>query len=716
MTVTYTYEVASCKGFGCFWKLLFRWRGSIYKLVWPDLFLYTTLYYIIRLVYQFGLNPSQRKIFEKVSEHCEKFTDLIPVSFVLGFYVSIVVQRWWAQYEYLPWPDSLALFVSTSIHGQDERSRLMRRTVMRYANLSIVLTLCMISPRVKKRFPTLEHLVETGFMTSSEKKIFDDLNSKTSHPMYWMPLVWAGAIVARARKEGRIRDDFAVKTIIDAINTFRGMCGGLLSYDWISIPLVYTQVVTLAVYSFFVGTLIGRQFVGVEDEKIDLFVPWFTLLQFFFYMGWLKVAESLVNPFGEDDDDFEVNWLVDRNLQISYLIVDEMHSEHPELIQDIYWEEVVPQELPYTIASEQFKREPPQGSTVNLEVPEMEQEFLPMLEEIEEERNSKHEDALGKGATHAINIKDMGDTRSASSSVSALGSYRSGGFSRKPSAISMLLSRVFSSNMERERRERRYKTSGLPLGSKNSLTCKRPRKSHCPQRSTSRLSSISRFSPGSMPRNQTNTSVQDCEVFRMSGESLEEDPKSPCIPPLLRKMYSDDDDPIIIKIKNRDQDGNVINTSVTEEPESFSSSSRACLIRKSRRSSRRTKSSIKEDSPGSSDKDVESEFSDGGSDHKPEAPLQEEKEKHFITSEEKSLSDNGARKRKSILSSSMSQSSFSNLKVNFRDDNERAGSHSPSTRAKTESIPSTAKSTLSPSHHTQDLLNIGDVAEEGSEK
>ncbi|KAB7504533.1 Bestrophin-1, partial [Armadillidium nasatum] len=340
-------------------QALIRWKGSIYKLVWPDLFLYTTLYYLLRLIYQFGLNPSQRKIFEKVSEHCEKFTDLIPVSFVLGFYVSIVVQRWWAQYEYLPWPDSLALFVSTSIHGQDERSRLMRRTVMRYANLSVVLTLCMISPRVKKRFPTLEHLVETG-------------------------------------------DDFAVKTIIDAINTFRGMCGGLLSYDWISIPLVYTQVVTLAVYSFFVGTLIGRQFVGVEDEKIDLFVPWFTLLQFFFYMGWLKVAESLVNPFGEDDDDFEVNWLVDRNLQISYLIVDEMHSEHPELIQDIYWEEVVPQELPYTIASEQFKREPPQGSTVNLEVPEMEQEFLPMLEEIEEEQNSKHEDTLGKVFKYGI--------------------------------------------------------------------------------------------------------------------------------------------------------------------------------------------------------------------------------------------------------------------------------------------------------------------------
>jgi hypothetical protein len=34
-------------------------------------------------------------------------------------------------------------------------------------------------------------------------------------------------------------------------------------------------------------------------------------------MGWLKVAESLINRFGEDDDHLEVNWLVDRNLQVS---------------------------------------------------------------------------------------------------------------------------------------------------------------------------------------------------------------------------------------------------------------------------------------------------------------------------------------------------------------------------------------------------------------
>ena len=108
-----------------------------------------------------------------------------------------------------------------------------------------------------------------------------------------MSLVWAGAVVTRAKKEGRIKDDFAFRTIIKEINKFRSGCGGLLDYDWISIPLVYTQVVTLAVYTFFLSSLMGRQFLditkGYEGHEVDLYVPVFTFLQFFFYMGWYVI-------------------------------------------------------------------------------------------------------------------------------------------------------------------------------------------------------------------------------------------------------------------------------------------------------------------------------------------------------------------------------------------------------------------------------------------
>lgn len=47
------------------------------------------------------------------------------------------------------------------------------------------------------------------------------------------------------------------------------------------------------------------------------------------------------------------------------MIVDEMHEEHPELLKDQYWNEVVPIELPYTVASEHYRRSEPKGSAEN---------------------------------------------------------------------------------------------------------------------------------------------------------------------------------------------------------------------------------------------------------------------------------------------------------------------------------------------------------------
>lgn len=38
----------------------------------------------------------------------------------------------------------------------------MRRTMLRYINLCLILTFTMISPQARSRFPTMEHLVEGG--------------------------------------------------------------------------------------------------------------------------------------------------------------------------------------------------------------------------------------------------------------------------------------------------------------------------------------------------------------------------------------------------------------------------------------------------------------------------------------------------------------------------------------------------------------------------
>ncbi|XP_076847939.1 bestrophin-2a [Brachyhypopomus gauderio] len=384
MTVTYTASVSDARFCG-FSKLLLAWKGSIYKVLYKEFLAFFAMYTAISITYRFFLSDQQKRYFEKLSIYCNHYASLIPMSFVLGFYVTLIVNRWWNQYTSIPFPDRIMCTLSGALHGGDERGRLLRRTLMRYASLSAILILRSVSTAVFKRFPTMDHVVEAGFMTREERKKFESLHSP--YNKYWIPCVWFTNLAADARSEGRIKDDNTYKLLLEELNDFRGKCSMLFHFDMISVPLVYTQVVTLAVYSFFLVCLIGRQFLdpsrGYPGHDLDLYVPIFTLLQFFFYAGWLKVAEQLINPFGEDDDDFESNWLIDRNFQVSMMAVDEMYGDLPVMERDRYWNESNPRP-PYTAATLFVLRKPSfQGSTFDMAIPKEEMHFQP-LEEIAE--------------------------------------------------------------------------------------------------------------------------------------------------------------------------------------------------------------------------------------------------------------------------------------------------------------------------------------------
>lgn len=64
---------------------------------------------------------------------------------MLGFYVSIVVTRWWQQFMQIPWPDKAVLLISGYVRGDDERGRIIRRTLARYLVLMQVLTFQAVS-------------------------------------------------------------------------------------------------------------------------------------------------------------------------------------------------------------------------------------------------------------------------------------------------------------------------------------------------------------------------------------------------------------------------------------------------------------------------------------------------------------------------------------------------------------------------------------------
>ncbi|GFS18932.1 bestrophin homolog [Elysia marginata] len=90
-------------------------------------------------------------------------------------------------------------------------------------------------------------------------------------------------------------------------------------------------------------------------------------------MGWLKVAEQMINPFGEDDDDYDINWLIDRHTAVAFALVDQCSGVHPPLMKDAFWNDLAP-DVPYTESSLGSVRPNFLGSTFNVRRPSIDVE------------------------------------------------------------------------------------------------------------------------------------------------------------------------------------------------------------------------------------------------------------------------------------------------------------------------------------------------------
>ncbi|XP_050549174.1 bestrophin-4-like [Daktulosphaira vitifoliae] len=387
MTVSYQSKVASSSHAG-FTKLLFLWRGSLYQVLYRELIIFMIAFGTLSAIYRNVFNERQKEDFERMVSYCDAFITQLPLSFILGFYVTYVAKRWWKQYLAIPWPDKAMHIISLYIDGNDEQGRLIRRSLMRYLILTLIMVLRSISSSVKKRFPTLDHVVESGFMTEDEMEIFQSL-PHIEFNTYWIPCTWFTHLLKEARKANRIDDPQGMKLIMEEFNDFRSKCGLLWSYDWISIPLAYTQVVTIATYSFYLAAIVGRQYVKGSDSQLqtelDVYVPVFTIVELLFFLGLLKVAEQLINPFGDDEEDFELNWIIDRHTKVAFLAVDFLTRLTPPLVKDIYFDEF-DLTLPYTSASAPYKIKTHRGSVHDMAVPE-DQQMMYLPEIMEEDKD-----------------------------------------------------------------------------------------------------------------------------------------------------------------------------------------------------------------------------------------------------------------------------------------------------------------------------------------
>lgn len=233
MSISYFKEIATAKSLTLLKLLLGKWRGSVWKLLWKDLIVFIIIFYSIHIIYRLALNEHQQKIFEAFVEHAKLYHEKTTksLSFLLGFFVSYVFDLWWMQWNCVPWATTLAIHVSSSIAGFDEVGKAIRRTIMRYACLSMTMVFRVLSPRVRQRFPRMDDLIKAGLIHEDELRVLKELDDRfPGFGKYWLPICWAASLTSKARDEGRIRDDFALKTIVSELNKFRVRCQRLINF------------------------------------------------------------------------------------------------------------------------------------------------------------------------------------------------------------------------------------------------------------------------------------------------------------------------------------------------------------------------------------------------------------------------------------------------------------------------------------------------------
>ncbi|CAJ0954686.1 unnamed protein product, partial [Mesorhabditis belari] len=381
MTVAYMKDAATATPFS-FHKLLFRWKGSVWKLVINELCVWLYIYFIISFIYRFVIVETD---FESNFVKVVKYVDSLmaptgtSVTFVLGFYVSIIATRWWKVFMAIPWPDTIALTIAAFYFDRREarfkaEDQMTRCTVIRYLVLSYVLVFRDINERIRKRFPTLQHLAQNLATTEELRMIAQEEPTLR----YWMPIEWILLLMKAGFNRKQIAEDH-YKMLIEKILEFRTKLQNLQQFDFVNVPLAYTQVVNVAVFTYFGMALIAKQYIGIKSEvdvnhRVDYAIPFFTILEFLFYVGWLKVAQVMLNPFGLDDDDFDIDLLVERNLNVGLSIVDDFFEKHPPLVH------LKVTALPHTIASAKDieQSNPMRGSVAQLKVPKRLQRVAPI--------------------------------------------------------------------------------------------------------------------------------------------------------------------------------------------------------------------------------------------------------------------------------------------------------------------------------------------------
>ncbi|KIH55348.1 hypothetical protein ANCDUO_14494 [Ancylostoma duodenale] len=159
----------------------------------------------------------------------------------------------------------------TVIHANDEISQKRRHTIARYINLASALAWRDISKKIRLRFPNVSNFIDAGLLTEKEFQALESIHEDCETIRWMAPLHWVQQIMRKEEavaylpypfpdkgKETNLQENKPTTSLFNNFMTelklYRQSLRKLFCYDWVCVPLVYTQLTALEVYWSLIST------------------------------------------------------------------------------------------------------------------------------------------------------------------------------------------------------------------------------------------------------------------------------------------------------------------------------------------------------------------------------------------------------------------------------------------------------------------------------
>ena len=252
------------------------------------------------------------------------FTRLL--TFLIGFYVSFTIARWWTQVTSVPTIDNVCLALEGYLWCDDSKNEneifvkdgvtvtQFKQTIVRYCLLSWTMCLSLVSPRLIKKFTQPQDFNERRLLTFDEYESLKTKNkdSRDGWKVKWtVPLLWVNAMLNEAetitKKDGKLFKIKELKEILKTTTEFQRRLHQVFEFNDNQMPDLILQAINLGLWFWLLIGIYSSQGLINKDSGVGIPMailinfPLLHLIKYMVMFGWLRAATYLQNPFGEDE-------------------------------------------------------------------------------------------------------------------------------------------------------------------------------------------------------------------------------------------------------------------------------------------------------------------------------------------------------------------------------------------------------------------------------